>query len=298
MWLFNWNGPENEKIKIYTTKYGNECTLYERKSLSEASKANINCKSVHSFILEAANLSEYKRRKGKIIIELQLIDKDNKLIMSSKNNYVLILSKLSKVAPFLSKNNKFKTIQLKEPSFNKGTIQSLQAILKIKTSLIGLQILTSFENAWTVLNYGVYLKSITFSSYPFQQQRTLPQFYKMNKLITLSLEKCSFEKDNMKFEEKKLFRTLRYCKTLSFFRYRYDKIRTRKSIKIAGNLNSNSFIHDENFQELFCLNFTASSCSFDIYIEGSFSQPLCKLYFTRIIPKIVKVKNYTISLDK
>lgn len=258
----------------------------------------ITSKNVKSFILEANNLSNFQYKHYnldhvKLFLQnkkydIFMIDRRNRPQNFAKNN-ILKVRKFHEFEPFVTEKAKFTCLELLDGVEDKKTTQALKKLLKSEIKINEANVPQMLVNVWEILNEGGFLEIITLRNYDFRMHKQIPQFYKLKQLKVFKLIDSSFYADKKNKPNKIFFRNLKFC-DLDIFEYSYYRATELPLLsQTKGELNQNAFKGNENFLEYFDLNFTSSSCSFDINDPGHLSEILCRLYLTKIVKYLENV---------
>lgn len=81
------------------------------------------------------------------------------------------------------------------------------------------------------------------------------QLYKLVNLKKLA--KCGFESDKLdvKFRERIVFKTLKFCHQLKKFEYKYRNsgwMKNCSTLRLEGEVENDQFQQQKNFKDLFC----------------------------------------------
>lgn len=278
--------------KVSETEYGNKCTYYPKRGLSQPQSAIIEATNLDLFLLEAKNLPSMKV-SGYCEVTLFLKNKNNILETTQRSYQTLNIRKLKNTSGYKGNCDPFKNIELElgRNSFDKETELSFTILLKSST-IEKIEVLGQVNDIWKALNHGVYLKHIAFDKYCLTSS-TLPQLHRLRNLTTLSLAGIQFQGSNINFHERKLFRTMSECNLKSFvYSQQYD--RSKKRFHVVGMLVEESFTSVKNFQQLFNFGVTRNRCLFGISLVDAFSQEMCKLFFTKLMSKIKGLQDYSL----
>lgn len=279
----------------FTTKFGNNGIYHKNSGLRSPPSTEIIASDIISFVSEANELPYFKGKKEyESKVTLSFKNNSNNISTCKKNPKNLVIRSLSNGYPNLFEKSIFTKINLPyRRSYDTETRKALQNLLKTKTNIHHLIIPHGVENLWEFINYGYFLKQIWIDSYGFRGNERLPQFYKLNYLMKLTLTDSIFDNVNTKYMERRSFKSLVYTKLKSFkYSYEFEYLKNLKSTKIVtrGTTSKNMFKENDNFQQLFNFNYLPPLCNFDFQIQGKFTKRMCRLYLTKVLTKLHDIK--------
>lgn len=211
--------------------------------------------------------------------------------LSLQNDYEnrLIVYRIHNSKCLRNKNKYFNSIFIAE-ALDENSMKAMAKLLKSTNIFIDFKVTRFCQNIWNILNNGISLKKIYIGGDNFNLQRSGPKFYKLNNLISLTLQDRSDYKHKFNYMKTKFAKTIKFA-SLNIFEYSYlGRIDKNKQIVVTGNVKQNDFKKHENIQALFSLNITFTTCSFRITYANYFSRTWYRFYINRILRNLSVVE--------
>lgn len=290
------------KVEQYNTKYGNRFTYKGLNGPKELSKGLIVAKNMKSFLVEAKHLSTFiPKVSGPCYnVTLSMKTKNYWIYTSNKDNTVLSINYISNPDFILDNASSFfKAIHLILHQLNSMTHQAVKTILTLNSNITNLIAASSYKRVWEILNSGSSLESIVFTSYSFYNDMTMAQLYKLKNLKTLTLNVYTLPDQNVEVQQRKFFKKINCCHQLKHFEYKHRDGVQKKSttLRIKGLIQHDDFISEKNFQKLFNLNVSLTTCSVDFKLSGSFNKIFCRLFYTKLVAKVSSLTDYELPWE-